>query len=879
MNIHTGGGTKRLNEDADRHLPPSQTRRVETPSAMQAPEAASEQASDETSEPTSVESADEAAEKTLAHLRSLNRRCPPADLNTLLETLADGTVYSHYGGRNEVREFMQMLYHGDYELFIETFRLFSELHHEAAEMAGEAPFESSLKLAMPPHWNPSLVELHAALSQVKVDRLTVFPSHCAASSEVPVAVCLCVATLLNTGTTELSLSGDLAEPDVIAHAVSTSRLRWIEFADDAAQPSAHRVESSRKILTALGRCATLKHLCIGPPELMALHLIVNSFQRNGGPQLHSVGVGLRTAHAKRSTTDVDAPENSANFLAFMNMVGQIPTLSVCRLRDVQFQNTDSLQKHVLTPLAQNLSLTTLDIEGTIGEATTQARILAPAQLVALKNRCPSLSFLRCDFGYASLTGVQIHDDPSGWTIDHHLQQGGSLTHGDATLAMAQAVAHPGFNLASLSMHGMHITPEAGKILFGAIAHNKSLKHLDLTRCFIELASMEHLIAALEVNDSIEFLSLPLDLWEYYWLVHGLQGIVAMGFEHFLLPKAQTSNVPLYFHRDTPLGDMAIANAAVPRLTRLAGTLFEVTQKRPFENWRNALIRKNHGSLTEPMQTFMSAAFKAAPKYRALGKRSDEPEAFSIPAQLVVEQLSRDESLKWAVKVAEINHAMDTMGLRDEEPAPPPTKELRSLVMGVESHPAWAIESGAHKPDWRDARYRSDIGDDIAGPERPLNTSSSGPRHVLVFTQLGKAQWELQSAASTAIAMGDALALVRALEAGAPVNVVDARACNGLLEMAAKFGNATIVSVLLEGGAKDFGGHALMAARSPDVIALLLPPRTGLTTTNTTATTTTTTTAASTANVQPVDNPLTHTVHPDEEENPLNDPMDGPDNWF
>ncbi|MDO9435033.1 hypothetical protein [Hydrogenophaga sp.] len=814
-------------------------------------------------------------EEILEHLVALVVRTPMDHVIHLLEVLADGTVCKKYAGNERVHAFTLMLRYGDFELFVESFNLFGKRFEDAGPEPGHAPYKSNLSLSMPMSWNPPLAQLEATLSQVRVERLTVLPEP--GTLHVPSAVSLCVSTLLNGGTTELIISGILQEPDVIASAIATSSLRWIAFPEISGWLCDKDVEGYQMVMEALQHCLTLKHLSIGQIELLGMHQIVGSFQKNGGPQLLAVGVGM-TCQSDQITIDFDVPHNSDHLLAFMNMLGNIPTLSVCRLRGVQVEDTDSLQKYILAPLSRSRSLTHLDAQCAIAQATTQARMLAAPHLLALKTQCPSLTTLRCDLGEPRLDEDRAPAE-AGRAIDQHLESGGSLTNALALHNMKTAVSGPHFNPRSIAFHGMHLSPEVCQVLFSALAHNRSLMHLDLKDCFIDLRSTAALVAALENNDTVEFVRLPLNLENYYVLIDGDQGTVAIGFPmfwSFQLASSSPPPLPLFFPRNLPPAYIEKANAAIPELTQLAAALFRTLIDKPVENRRNALLKVAYPHLMGPVQAFMSTALRSAPLYEPMADLPDAPAAFSIAAQQVVEQLSRDETLKWAVKLAAINHATDVHGLRTQGTNPTPPREVQMLVNEYDEHTAYEMDD-RQKKAYRDVNQRVDFSIEAPVAEQPSIPKAAGPRDVQLRTHLNVAQWDLYVAMHTAIQMGDRGALLRAIWASGPVNVIDAWPRNELLALAAFSGNADIVSVLLESGAKDFGGYALMIARTPETIALLKPPVTGLTTTNTTETTTT---AEATATLPPLpnarvadhsDDSIIHTM--------LWDPEDDLDNWL
>ncbi|MDO9435032.1 hypothetical protein [Hydrogenophaga sp.] len=802
-------------------------------------------------------------EEILASLNSLIVDRAHPSFGNFLTTLACFDI-SRLHFDQPAREFSRMIFNGEYALFVATFKLFNQLKENAAEADGCLPYKSVLTLRAPSHWTPDPDKLCAALRQVKVDRLAVSPElpSYGAPRPIPAAVGLCVSTLLNAGTTELHIEGCLDEPDVIASAVSTSSLRWMAFTSTSLYAlSAKDIEGYRKIMAALASCSTLKHLSVGPHQLLALHSTVGGLQKDGGPQLVSVGLGMGNALVDDIEINVDAPHTSDNFLAFMNAVGKIPTLAVCRMRKIQFQDIASLEKYILAPLAQSRSLIKLDLQCNLREVSTETRLLAAPTLIAFKARCPSLIHLRCD------AGPSCDLIPAGWAgrvFDQYLQAGESRKLGDATKAMAAVVAQPDFNLQSLDLNGLHISLEVGHILSGALARNTSLLRLDLRRCSNNLRLASRLIADLKSNDTIESVILSTDLKYWYVLVEGEQGPMAVGFSSFRYGLSARDQLDFLSHRNLPPAYADSIRAALPDLHQLGQKLFEVVEEKPVANQRRALMKVTYPTLTGPVQALMSAALVTAPGYAPVGQRSDAPEAFSIPAQLVVEYLSEQKVLNTAVHVARINTATDVDGRREKGTTHAPEVVLQQLVRLQNKDMARAVKNNLlNERARRDRSWQTDFSHDVTLPEEPLNLQPPGPLHVLLRNQLSDLQLDLFIAATNAIATGDARSLVLAIAVGAPVNVVDASTRNVLMVMAATSGIPELVRVLLESGAKDFGGYGLLASKSRAVFELLRSPTTGRTTTNTTITTTTASTAMGN------DNRTAHAMPRDPEEDPDN----------
>ncbi|QHE84427.1 hypothetical protein [Hydrogenophaga sp. BPS33] len=213
------------------------------------------------------------------------------DLMNLWTSMAEGSVTAlEPDDAKDV--FNDLLGAHEYPLLVATFNRY---HHllEAASLGNldAPPHRRSLELCLPTDWKPDLPELTQALNQMNVDCVRVRPRY--PQDPVGLATCLCVATLLNSGASELHLQGHLSAIQPIVSAIPVSALRTIALSQAPliGPPTEAEITGHRRILKALAHCPTLEHLHLGYSELLDMHAIVGNYATQGGPQLKAITLG------------------------------------------------------------------------------------------------------------------------------------------------------------------------------------------------------------------------------------------------------------------------------------------------------------------------------------------------------------------------------------------------------------------------------------------------------------------------------------------------------------------------------------------------------------------------------------------------------------
>ncbi|MDO9435031.1 hypothetical protein [Hydrogenophaga sp.] len=775
-------------------------------------------------------------QEILKGLTSKIESVDPGDVTEFVKHLADGTVARFFPPGIPVDFFSLMIEAGDHELFVATFDLYHQLLNNATA-PGDAPPKRTLVLSLPLEWNPPYGELDAALREARIERLQVRPydefslEHGGVSDRVPEAACHCIATVLSAGATDLIIGGSLEDPEAIATAVANSRLRWLAITKLPLGPfGADDVEDYRKIVRALGRCPTLKHLSIAQSELIALHPVIGTLHERNGPKLVSIGLGVNPSEGSDPEIDI-TPLNAGDIRAFMDSVSKIPTLRVCRMRSVRIENPDSLANNILIPLGKSPSLTVLDFKGQFTNPTFADRVVASQKVAAFIVACPSLKDLKVDLESPSVVQGRVSRAGAGPAFHNYLQTHGNLPFSVECLSLAAMIASKHCKLQNVSLRGLYIPPTLSTAAFGALEHNTSVLHVDVQGCFLSLPSLAVVPEALKHNRTVEAFWVPQTIDNYFVVMEG--GEKAIGFH---LSEFRQLGVLLVLPDNASLAEQDYAHALLPEWRAQADTLFKVTVDKPRANRRAPFADRAQPELIDRAQTFLSAALKSAP---GEGREADRA-AFFIPATTLVKHFSDMHDLPSAIHLSEVT-ASRTKGALPTQAAPyVPSEDLHKVigyfdnVRAEQEAIAQRIEFSKPRRDIED--FRDDVPEEAVPAVQPPQDIPLGAREAQLYQQ-----------AWTQIALGDVEALVAVLAQGAPVNVMDAsQRKNALLMLAVATGDERLVQALLDYRAIDFGGHAETNAPTSALAAAFRPaPETNITTTANVTTTTTTTTATAT----------------------------------
>lgn len=708
------------------------------------------------------------------------------DLMHLLTCVAKGSVTDVEPDDAE-DVFIDLLAAHEYKLFAATFNRYHRLLEEAVHRQPDAPpHRRSLTLCFATDWNPELVELTQVLNEIDVDCVRVRPP--SPWEPVGMATCLCVATLLNAGASELHLQGDLSTFDLIVSAISVSALRDISLSRAPLLDASTEAEVTgyRRILKALAHCPTLEHLQLGYPELLEIHADVGDVATQGGPALKAITVGYLDGY---SSLDID---NRPTFPAFLDMAVKIPTLTSFTTRRLSTENGETLKHNVLEPLGRNKSLTHLDLEVIIRTDTVQSKLQVAPRMLAFKRACPSLTHLRMDAGRL---GIDLPGKGrAGQYVDRHLRQGGSLTEADPSVVVDKPMASESSELAFLALHGLPLAPDFSDTLFLNLQHDTSLQGVDLRDCFLAFRSKKRALEALELNQTLHAFLIPQTLENYFFLLDedppraaGFPNIFDSSYSHLV-------SVSLVMPAGASPEQTARANAQQPELIELNQQLIDVVENKTVRNQQARLAPAAHQQLVPRVQGFLSEALKSA-----AGGRDVASGGFGIPAGYVLQHLWAEAPLRSAVHLAEVSRRSDGDGLHKKERFTP-GEALKSLATGQMRKDAEEKHELAHDQ----SNFRQVEAPLYSLPHVPRRPAVPAQLAFQMGVQLNPRDADLFQTAVMATTMGESDRCKQMIEAGAPVNVVDRWGSNELLVMVK---DPDLVHLLRLKGACDYQRHA------------------------------------------------------------------------
>lgn len=457
-----------------------------------------------------------------------------------------------------------------YAAFVDVFAAYNQIQKSTAEADG-TPFKSLLVLELPADWKPTApIAMSRAFEQVRAQRVVVNPPPETEDDYfmVPEAVHDCLIALLEAGTTELVINGTIFEPDGLAEAFEESRLRSVEFGWVSSEtPDEQDVASYAMLADGLAACKTLTHIGVNHAALLELHTSMGKFPFNG-PPLETVGIALDSEHPIASAQHDDSIE----IRAFMQAVGQVPSVTTVTA-NAMVSGGDNLKAAFIEPLIGHKALTRLEITGGLSLPVSQDTLETLPMVASMSVSCDSLTHFKWAEGTLTKTAGEAMSD-------FVRLAGGDLDMVMPSSALATALASPNFRLQSLTLNGLPFAPGILNALFAALKDNKTLKVLDLSSCYIDLASTAILMDALKTNTTLETILLPDQFDDYY--LRTSDGRVH-GFMHND-PDSEDSEDPpegfeLYFGDDVDQDARTLAFETFNPLKDHANGLFEALAAR------------------------------------------------------------------------------------------------------------------------------------------------------------------------------------------------------------------------------------------------------------------------------------------------------------
>lgn len=289
------------------------------------------------------------------------------DVQWYLRLLTSGNICSGFKDREGNMQFVfrQLLQHKQFEVFAEVFLLYGSFKAEYAQVTGE-PFENSLDILLPADWVcTDSAAMDLAFSKIRVSRLVVTADAGDGVGRVVSAdTCRCIALMLKNGTTELAITGALALPGCVVDAFAHSQLRSISLRvgqSNDMRIKAHELPSHNCLLAGLTTCPTLTDLDFNH-TLGQSTAVLNNMREGGCPQLTSLSLGLNDVAGVNGTM-VDG-SSARNLMATIGQFAQLSKLQMVNystglvMRDSDF--LDPLHGHPRLTRLQILNQAAID---------------------------------------------------------------------------------------------------------------------------------------------------------------------------------------------------------------------------------------------------------------------------------------------------------------------------------------------------------------------------------------------------------------------------------------------------------------------------------------------------------------------------------------
>lgn len=602
-----------------------------------------------------------------------------AAVQTLLEQVAQG-IASPKDAPLAQAVFNDLLCHEAFDVFVEVFSAYNAVREAQVREPNDPPFKSSLTLQLPANWTPTgPAAFHAALQKVQVQRLEVVHPEVdeskfqplTATSElstlnsllsfgrvspidpqemalvnsnralvaeqydaaVPEVVCDAIVILLQGGTTELSVRGNLAKPTTVGQALSASALQSIELGHENpfwSAISTATLDSYRALMQGLTKCETLQHLILGQSHLLSLHANVENLAP-GCPNLKSLHVQSNTISSGEAS----------DLASFMKIAAQCGNLKMVTIKNV---SKAAVSKDVFGPLSKLSTLTTLDVELSSSSLLRGAEDWSVMpEVMRFSRSCPSLKHFKLNgpaipielsFGFPYLNFPPSDD----W-------------------ATTDFLSDPTINLETVAVSGLPISHLYLSAIFGAIPGNKTLTAFDISGCLVSVNAVLGLPESLIHNETLRIGKLPTDP-RLYFMVSNDQRMHRLG---------------MYFQ-------LNIAEDADPIAQEIAKSSYEEikTKVKSVPTATQALL-DNRAAALEALALQVGGVLQiAAPSSSG---------AFQDVAKLVLPHVvGNAKELRDVVRLAEVSKAADALGLHKGNHSP---DSLKAAANAVSNMPAGA----------------------------------------------------------------------------------------------------------------------------------------------------------------------------------------------
>ncbi|MDO9435058.1 MAG: hypothetical protein Q7T95_06470 [Hydrogenophaga sp.] len=600
----------------------------------------------------------------------------------ILRQVAHGTASPNYSVLAQ-SVFNDLIQHEAYDVFVEVFTAYNAIRGAQLRAPNVPPFKTSLTLELPANWAPAgPAAFHAALQKVQVQKLEVvhprvdeskfMPLNATSEEEpdldfwaytapsqvdpqllalvernralvvqqhdapVPEAVCDAIVTLLQAGTTELSVRGNLAQPSIVAQALSASPLQSIALGHFNRYSNAISTETSASygtLMQGLAKCRSLRQFVVRQPVLLSLHAAVEGMA-NGCPNLKSLKV---------SSSNIAGGDES-DLASFMKVAAQCGGLEEVVIKNL---STDALSQEVYGPLSKLSTLTTLDLEINLPRfARSAADWNVVPEMVRFSKSCPSLK-------HVTLESTAIPLLPKGGTASLAFSYLNFPPPADQAMT-DEFLLDPTITLATLTVSGVPIPHRYLSAVVAAIPDNKTLTAFDISGCVVSANATFGLPEALIHNDTLRTGKLPTEPSLYFMVstdnrMHALAADFRLNIADDVEPVERKTAITSY--------------EEISAKVKLAPTATQAML-----DHRVAAIE----ALTQQVRGVMQMA--APPSLSSIDFRD-------IATRVLPHMVGNAQELRDAVRLSEVGLAADPLGLHSGNRTP---DSLKTAVNAVSS---------------------------------------------------------------------------------------------------------------------------------------------------------------------------------------------------
>ncbi|MDO9437164.1 hypothetical protein [Hydrogenophaga sp.] len=422
--------------------------------------------------------------------------------------------------------FSVLIEHQEFAALAEAYNAFNEGHVNPPVTEFLESYWS-LRIDPPGNWQVANPEaMNAAFAKIQVQKLLVRPAlnwQPGTLRPVPVDVSACVVRLLESGTSELTIRGALAEHDSVVDALAQSRLHSAELILDLGNDSVQTFELNchNMLLLGLANCRTLQQLTFCHSFYRADALLA-AFTRPGGAELTALFLTLKRLQFLSDEREVLEEEivlsRKTLTTEIVETISKMPQLSALSLI-IHSDEPGLMEEAVFRPLRGKAHLKDLRLDFQLEEededdvafdsAFSKQNVHLLTNIALFGASSPSLTHFTwsCNGEATDKPRLALKKfAAAGGFADNHMSE-----------AVAAAFAEHAFNLRSITINGAILSKAELMWLFKALRSNRSVEHLNLNKSMIEATALIEMMTSLIANFNVTDVELPLFTSSCYYI--------------------------------------------------------------------------------------------------------------------------------------------------------------------------------------------------------------------------------------------------------------------------------------------------------------------------------------------------------------------------